>query len=114
MINSSATISGTAGSSSLFDIPLTLCTLTEGINLVENMITNKDPGLVVLANVHTLNLAYEQSDYKHVLKNASIVLRDGLGIEWAMKKRGVPALHNFVGTDFIPDFSSQVELPICR
>jgi exopolysaccharide biosynthesis WecB/TagA/CpsF family protein len=88
----------------IFGIPFTICTLIEGVTLIEEIIANKEPQLVVLANTHTLNLAYEQSDYKQALKKASIVLRDGIGIGWATRKRGISPLHNFVGTDFIPEF----------
>ena len=88
----------------IFGVPISVCTLIEGIGLIAKMIDNGTPQLVVLANVHTLNLAYEQSEYKKVLMEAGLVLRDGAGIRWALGKKSVNALHNFVGTDFIPAF----------
>lgn len=89
---------------SIFSVPISVCTLIEGIGFIEEMIDNGMPQLVVLANVHTLNLAYEQSEYRKVLMEAGLVLRDGTGVRWALKRKGVDALHNFVGTDFIPAF----------
>jgi len=88
----------------LFGISFRTATLSQGIAAVEEMIQSRVPQLLVLANVHTLNLAYEQNDYKTVLKNTGLVLRDGTGVSWAIKRKGVPPLHNFVGTDFIPEF----------
>ena len=88
---------------SIFGVPITICTLIEGINLIEDIIQKKKTRLVVLANAHTLNLAYEKSDYKNVLRTG-LVLRDGTGLSWAIKRQGILPLHNFVGTDFIPDF----------
>jgi exopolysaccharide biosynthesis WecB/TagA/CpsF family protein len=88
----------------LFNIPINICRLQEGIALVEELIAAKKPSLVALANAHTLNLAYEHNEYGKVLKNANLVLRDGSGVAWALKKKGVEPLYNFVGTDFIPEF----------
>lgn len=88
---------------SIFDVPITMCTLIEGINLIEDIIQKKKTKLVVLANAHTLNLAHEKSDYKNVLRTG-LVLRDGTGLSWAIKWKGFLPLHNFVGTDFLPDF----------
>jgi len=31
-------------------------------------------------------------------------LRDGTGVSWAVKRKGIGSGHNFVGTDFVPDF----------
>jgi N-acetylglucosaminyldiphosphoundecaprenol N-acetyl-beta-D-mannosaminyltransferase len=89
---------------SIFDIPITLCSLDEGVRLIENLVSDRTPKLVVLANAHTLNLAYEQEQYKSVLNAAALVLRDGTGVAWAVRCKGIAAGHNFVGTDFIPDF----------
>jgi exopolysaccharide biosynthesis WecB/TagA/CpsF family protein len=89
---------------SIFDIPITLGTLDEGVMLIENLVSDKTPKLVVLANAHTLNLAYEQEEYKSVLNAAALVLRDGTGVSWAVKRKGMAPGHNFVGTDFVPDF----------
>jgi len=88
----------------LFDIPLCLCTREDGIKIIEGIIGEGKPGLVVLANAHTFNLAYENRDYRGVLKRARAVFRDGVGVEWALARKGLPAHHNFAGTDFIPYF----------
>lgn len=88
---------------SIFGVPITICTLIEGINLIEDIIQKKKTKLVVLANAYTLNLAHEKSDYKNVLRTG-LVLRDGTGLSWAIKRKGILPLHNFVGTDFLPHF----------
>ena len=88
----------------IFDVPITLCSLGEGVRLIENLMSDRTPKLVVLANAHTLNLAYEQEPYKRVLQSAALVLRDGTGVSWAVKRKGIGSGHNFVGTDFVPDF----------
>jgi exopolysaccharide biosynthesis WecB/TagA/CpsF family protein len=74
------------------------------VGIIEEIIKRRRPSLIVLANAHTLNIAYEDMSYKQILRNARVIFRDGAGVEWALKIRGIPGLHNFCGTDFIPDF----------
>lgn len=88
----------------LFGVPITICSLDMGIRLIEEIIKEKRPKLVVLANAHTLNLACELELYRKVLKNAGLILRDGTGVGWALRRKGSKPGHNFVGTDFIPVF----------
>ncbi len=104
MLNSHTHTTENRKITTIFGIPITICTFNEAIKLIEEMIHNKKPRLIVLANSHTLNLAYERHDYRQVLKEDCLVLRDGTGTSWAIKKKGIHPLHNFVGTDFIPDF----------
>jgi exopolysaccharide biosynthesis WecB/TagA/CpsF family protein len=88
----------------VFDIPITICSFIEGVRLIEKIIRDITPQLVVLANANTLNLAHELKEYKKVLQSAALILRDGTGVGWAVKRKGIFPLHNFVGTDFVPDF----------
>lgn len=53
-------------------------------------------------NAHTLNLAYEDPEYREVLNSADLVLNDGIGVEIAARLFGVSFPENLVGTDFIP------------
>ena len=89
---------------SVLGVPITPCTLEEAVRLIEDMIQKGGPHLVALVNAHTLNLAHENHEYREVLRGASLVLRDGVGVRWALKRKGALPLHNFVGTDFLPDF----------
>src|SRR5262249_28237081 len=57
---------------------------------------------IVLANAHTLNVAYSNREYHRALQRASLVLRDGIGVKLASILAGQPLRSNFVGTDFIP------------
>jgi len=57
---------------------------------------------IVLANAHTLNLAHASLEYHKALQQATMVLRDGIGVKFASLIAGQPLRCNFVGTDFIP------------
>ena len=60
------------------------------------------PHQIVLANAHTLNLAWDDPAYRRVLTDATLVLRDGIGLELASRIARRPLQVNFVGTDFVP------------
>jgi exopolysaccharide biosynthesis WecB/TagA/CpsF family protein len=87
----------------LLGVPFTLCEFERAVERVRDMIASRQPHHVILANAHTLNVAYEAPDYLDVVQRADLVLRDGAGVELAAKWRGLEARHNFVGTDFVPD-----------
>ncbi len=103
MSDSAVAAAGSRRTATIFGVSITVCTLGEGIDMLEEMIASPGSKLLVLANAHTLNLAYERGDYRKALREAGLVLRDGSGMSWALRRRGIDPLHNFVGTDFIPD-----------
>jgi N-acetylglucosaminyldiphosphoundecaprenol N-acetyl-beta-D-mannosaminyltransferase len=86
----------------VLDVPFLLCSFTKAVERIRAMIATGRPHHVVLANAHTLNLAWDDSAYRRVLQEADLVLRDGIGVELAARLAGREAGHNFVGTDFIP------------
>lgn len=55
-------------------------------------------------NAHAVNLAYRDVDFRRSLSNLDYLLRDGVGIELAMKVKGIPPGKNHNGTDYIPKF----------
>ena len=64
---------------------------------------------IVLANAHTLNAAASDPAYRAILEHASLVLRDGVGVELASLVAGRRLATNFVGTDFVPAILGAVE-----
>jgi exopolysaccharide biosynthesis WecB/TagA/CpsF family protein len=84
-------------------IPFAPLTFEAAVARIEDMIASRQSHQIVLANAHTLNLAGRDPAYHAILRDASLVLRDGIGIELAalLARKRLP--HNFVGTDFVPD-----------
>lgn len=83
-------------------VPFTVCSFERAVDRIGYVFAAGRPQHLVLANAHTLNLAYEDPAYRRILQTASLVLRDGAGVELAMRLAGQRAHHNFVGTDFVP------------
>lgn len=91
-----------AGRALVLDVPFTLCSFAQAVGRIRDMISAGRPHHVVLANAHTLNLGWDDAAYRRVLREADLVLRDGVGVELAVRLAGRDAGHNFVGTDFVP------------
>ena len=87
----------------LLGIPFAPLSFGEAAAQIGSMLASDRPHRVVLANAHTLNLAQRDRTYHTTLRTASLVLRDGLGVELAAWLCGWHLRHNFVGTDFVPD-----------
>lgn len=84
-------------------VPFRLLSLEQATARIESLLDGSGPTRqVVLANAHTLNLASESEEYRRTITDAALVLRDGLGVEIAVRLAGADPGHNFVGTDFVP------------
>src|SRR5262249_9955412 len=86
----------------ILGVPLTPCSFDEGVARIRDMVVSDRPHHVVLANTHTLNLTWSEPSSRRILCAADLVLRDGAGVELAMRLAGADPRHNFVGTDFVP------------
>jgi N-acetylglucosaminyldiphosphoundecaprenol N-acetyl-beta-D-mannosaminyltransferase len=86
----------------ILGIPFSVLSYDAAVQRIRDMIRSDEGHHVVLANAHTLNAAYEDGAYRRTLQQASLVLRDGLGVELAALLAGVRLAHNFIGTDFVP------------
>lgn len=80
----------------------------QAVAAIRAMIASRGTHQVVLANAHTLNMAHQDPAYRQILQQASLRLRDGVGVELAAKLMGRRLPHNFVGTDFVPYLLSQL------
>jgi len=56
-------------------------TMAEALDWFEQRVQAKQKSLLFFANPACLNIAYEESDYRHVLQEAERVLPDGIGIK---------------------------------
>ena len=57
---------------------------------------------VYIVNAHTLNLAWEDPEFRQVLNEADLLLNDGSGVSLASRMAGKPFPDNLVGTDLVP------------
>lgn len=60
-----------------------------GIKIVENFITSKKPAQIVTINPEMIELAKKNSEFSTILKEAEIVIPDGVGVILALKLIGI-------------------------
>lgn len=63
---------------------------------------SRRPVVVAFLNQHGFNLACRQRDFRNALLRSDLLLRDGIGLKWAMRWLGMVPGINMNGTDFIP------------
>lgn len=88
--------------------------LDQAVASIRSMLRSRGAHQVVLANAHTMNCAYVDPLYRDALQRASLVLRDGVGVEVAGALSGRVLRQNFVGTDFVPHLLEQLADPEVR
>jgi exopolysaccharide biosynthesis WecB/TagA/CpsF family protein len=69
---------------------------------IERLYERDEPGFVVHANVHTLNLATANPDYLKVLQRADLVLNDGKGVMLGARVEGTRFPVDLNGNFFSP------------
>ena len=99
---------------SILGVPFSELRFDAAVERIRSMMRSGTSHQVVLANAHTLNLAYTDRAYQQVLEHASLVLRDGVGVELAAALYGGSLPHNFVGTDFVPALLQRLADPEVR
>ena len=70
--------------------------------LIETLAAVDHTTVVSFFNQYAFNLAYSDAEFRQVLQDADVLLRDGVGVELMLKLLGVEAGKNMNGTDLIP------------
>lgn len=87
----------------ILGVPFAPLSQPDAISAIRAMLRSHRRHQVVLANAHTLNCAHTDPDYRRILQEAALVLRDGVGVEIAARLARRRMRHNFCGTDFVPE-----------
>ncbi len=95
-------------------VPLAELSPSAAIAWAEAVVRGTSSHHLVLANAHTLNLAAGDPAYREILRGASLVLRDGVGVEIATLMLGHRLEFSFAGTDFVPSLLARIAKPRLR
>jgi N-acetylglucosaminyldiphosphoundecaprenol N-acetyl-beta-D-mannosaminyltransferase len=101
-----APVSVALPSVTLLGVRLTNAERREAVGLIGSWIEARPrcARALFIANAHTLNLAWDDPDYRRVLNAGDAVFGDGTGVRLAARLRGVRMRDNLVGTDLLPLF----------
>jgi N-acetylglucosaminyldiphosphoundecaprenol N-acetyl-beta-D-mannosaminyltransferase len=86
----------------LFEHLTPLETAEDEARLLDRLRNPTGPTIVSFLNAHAVNLAWNSPELAEALLASDVLLRDGVGVEIALKRCGLPVGRNSNGTDLIP------------
>lgn len=87
----------------ILGVPLDPLSLSELLARVRVAVKRRRPITVFYANVHTVNVAQQDTRYKELLDGADIVYCDGTGVRLGARLLGVDVPERMTGADWIHD-----------
>ena len=76
---------------------------TEALQVIEKLVKNNKPSLIVTPNVDVLMNLQRDEEYREIYKKASLVLTDGVPLLWASRFLGTPIKEKISGSDIFDD-----------
>jgi N-acetylglucosaminyldiphosphoundecaprenol N-acetyl-beta-D-mannosaminyltransferase len=98
-----------------FGVPVVNTTMTEAVDWVVSKAAGRERNLLAFVNPDCLNIAWENADYRNLLRGAERVLPDGIGIHLGCRMLGQALRANVNGTDMFPllcEAAARERLPI--
>lgn len=92
----------------LFGITITNTTMDEAIGWIIARARRTEPAQLCFVNPDCLNIAYRDESYRAVLRDASRVLPDGIGVHLACRMMGTSLAANVNGTDLFPRLAETI------
>lgn len=86
----------------LYDYPIHNITMSEALAQIENFLFTNQGRRVFFVNADCINKVCQDQEYANILKQADLVLPDGIGIRIAGQVLGCKVKDNVNGTDLFP------------
>ena len=84
----------------LFDYPVDMLTASQALQVAVQAVENGQTLQVVTLNPEMLMQGDQNPALGHILKNAGLVLPDGAGLVWALRRHGYPQAQRLPGIEF--------------
>lgn len=75
----------------------------QGMDLLKDELTDRTSTNLFFINAHCLNVSFEDSEYREMLKRTPLIFPDGSGIRRGCTLQGIPLSANLNGTDLFPE-----------
>ncbi|TWH49118.1 N-acetylglucosaminyldiphosphoundecaprenol N-acetyl-beta-D-mannosaminyltransferase [Sporomusa sp. KB1] len=83
----------------VLDVSIDTVTMSEAVVKLEQFIAEKTPHLVATANAEMVMLAQEDNELAAILANSHLVVPDGAGVVWAVRRQGNTIVERVAGYD---------------
>ena len=85
-----------------YNIGIDVLNTPETLEICKEYLESDKTRTLFFINAHCFNIAQKNDEYREALKNADLVLNDGIGVSIGAKIKGIGLKENMNGTDFIP------------
>lgn len=83
----------------ILGVPMDRVSMNEAVKRISEMITSGRPHQVITANPEILLSSTKDEELKKIIKEASLVTADGIGVVWAASFLGLPVPERVTGID---------------
>jgi N-acetylglucosaminyldiphosphoundecaprenol N-acetyl-beta-D-mannosaminyltransferase len=73
----------------IMDVPVDLVDKNEALEIIKNSVSEKKKLHIVTVNAEMIMLTREDKEFASILKNAGLLIADGSGVIWALRKQGI-------------------------
>jgi N-acetylglucosaminyldiphosphoundecaprenol N-acetyl-beta-D-mannosaminyltransferase len=99
----------------LFNIPLDVLNRAEALKKCGEFLAGDKCRTICFLNAHCFNVAQEDTAYAQAIRDADLLLHDGIGLKVVSVIAGVSLQDNLNGTDFIPailELAARADAPV--
>lgn len=82
-------------------VPIDIVSMNDTVKLVEGFIQEKTPHMIVTANAEMVMQAVKDAELHDIMRNADLVLADGVGVVWAARHKKCPLPERVAGADLV-------------
>lgn len=86
-------------SKKVLGIPVSTLDMAGVLDVVREVISHREPHLIVTADANCLVLAHQDKDFGKILDRAALITADGSGVLWALRRKGVHLEQKVSGVD---------------
>lgn len=73
----------------IMDVPVNAVNMNEALGIIQEKIDKKEKLHIITINAEMIMLSKENEEFKNILNQAELLIPDGSGVVWALRKQGV-------------------------
>lgn len=74
----------------IMNVPVNAVNMNEALDIINEKTQKKEKLHIITINAEMIMLSKENEEFKNILNQAELLIPDGSGVVWALRKQGVP------------------------